>query len=180
MLTKKCGSTMFQMIGGNHEDRLQRFVDRHPNELCAGVFSLKDQLGYTNQYGWSSYTPFRSFSTVLVGDKGETAATHIPHNVMGRPIGGVNAARMVGTHLGRDMIFGHTHQFNVCTIPLFDGDKRTVISMPCFMQLGYTPKYAQNCSTGWSNGFIEIGDNGGKIDSVRYVSLTDLDTDNVQ
>jgi predicted phosphodiesterase len=158
----------FDMVMGNHEDRLSRFVNLHPAECNADGHALASLLRYDTH--WDHVTDYREYLKLT----NSLAVTHIPHNIMGRPIGGVNAARLAGTHLGCDLVFGHTHQFNVTTIPLFDGTKRTVVTMPCFMQAGYIPSYARNISRGWSNGIVTLSLKEQCIDSVSMLSLTDL------
>jgi hypothetical protein len=158
----------FTMVGGNHEDRLWRFMCKHPSEMSAeNPGDLKHLLKYDKH--WDAYYNYKEFFHGW-----GFQVTHIPHTVMGRPIGGSNASRTVGLHSGRDTLYGHCHTFQVLTVPLLNGAKRTVVSLPSFMEPGYVPPYAKNLMTGWSNGFVVIGHNDDGIDSVRYVSNTEL------
>jgi UDP-2,3-diacylglucosamine pyrophosphatase LpxH len=88
---------------GNHETRLQRYVDLHP-EIEESLSLEKDlelkRLGF-------DIIPYMSYKYI-----NDIGFTHIPFNKM-REISGVNITHKAQMVTIKSTVFGHTHEFHV-------------------------------------------------------------------
>lgn len=155
------------MIMGNHEDRWDRFRKQHPKILNS---SLEDMAAYTAYWGTiTKYREWMELDGVLY--------THIPHSIMGKPIGGVNATRSVAMQSTSNVVFGHTHTMNISNVPFIDGiGSRCALSAPAFMNDGNIEEYAKGLPTGWTYGCLLIRPQGKRRPfSYEYISMKDLE-----
>lgn len=158
------------MLMGNHEERFDRFKNSNPKQV--GHLAIESLLSYT-QY-WNDILPYKAW--VMLDD---ISYTHIPHTIMGKPIGGVTACRTVATSANSHVVFGHTHSLNVANQPFADGSgSRMAMSAPAFMNDKSIEPYAVNLPTGWTYGCLIIRPQGSRtLPSYEYISMADL-TDN--
>lgn len=159
----------FTMIMGNHEDRWNRFISKHPKILNEPI---EVQARYVNH--WGTIVGYRDWIT-----HDGIMYTHVPHTIMGKPIGGVNATRTIAAQSTSSVIFGHTHSMNVSNVPFIDGNgSRCAMSAPAFMNDGNVEEYAYGLPTGWTYGLLLVTPQGDKRPfSYEYVSMKDLENE---
>lgn len=159
-----CPSTF---IMGNHEERWERFTSRFPkitegwdNPVLHGICC------------WEKVVPYKDWVTI-----DGIQYTHVPHSIMGKPIGGVNACRTVALQSTSNVIFGHTHTMNVANVPFIDGvGSRCALSCPAFMNDGNIEGYARGLPTGWTYGLLLVRPQGPRRPfSYEYISMKDLE-----
>jgi hypothetical protein len=156
-------------IEGNHEARYARWAEANPSQ--ASVIDFRHIMGY-DQY-WDEIHRYKDWVTVDGIDY-----THIPHNVMGRPMGGVNLCRTVALQSQRHSIFGHSHSMNVANAPLLGSTNasRMALSGPAFMSEGHIEPYARGNQTGWIYGLLRVYPQAnGRPFGFDYVSMSQLE-----
>ncbi len=155
------------MIMGNHEDRWDRFRNQHPKVLNQRLETLAKYPNY-----WHEVVGYREWVEI-----DGVSYTHVPHTIMGKPIGGVNATRSVAMQSTTNVVFGHTHTMNVSNVPFIDGNgSRCALSAPAFMNDGHIEPYAKGLPTGWSYGCLLIRPQGPRRPfSYEYISMKDLE-----
>ncbi len=157
------------LLMGNHEDRFERWRNLNHKQYPFDYGSA-DIIAAPFEDAGIQYQvlPYKEYLDLELGDR-KVGLTHIPHNVMGKPIGGIHVANRVARESGYDTtVFGHTHQLQIATFPTVGGFKRTAISAPAFMPHGYIPSYAKGCATGWEYGCLVI-DSGINIVSSKWL-----------
>jgi calcineurin-like phosphoesterase family protein len=160
-----CGDRI--MLMGNHEQRWDRFKERFPKVL--DHVDIEEWLGYNKH--WDFIHPYKAWAEI-----DGLMYTHVPHTIMGKPVGGANACRTVAMQSTKSVIFGHTHTLNVATIPFINGvGQRMAMSVPAFMNDGNVEPYAAGLPTGWAYGITLIRPQGPeRLPSYEYVSMEDL------
>lgn len=135
---------------GNHEERLDRAI----MEQDAGVGSVinPNSLFRFDQY-WdqiAEYKEYIEYQDILM--------THCPTNTMGNPITGVTRGRSICFQTIQNILYGHTHSFDVTTLGLVGNQNRvvTALNLPCFMDKGHVEEYATGSTTKWTYGFIVL------------------------
>ena len=88
------------MILGNHEDRIDRFVDENPE--LDGTLKISD-LNF-KAFGWQE-VPYKSNKVI----DGIYYAHHFPSGIMGSAISGENIARSILTKHKVSATVGHSH-----------------------------------------------------------------------
>ncbi len=81
-----CGDRI--MLMGNHEQRWDRFKERFPKVL--DHVDIEEWLGYNKH--WDFIHPYKAWAEI-----DGLMYTHVPHTIMGKPVGGANACRTVAT-----------------------------------------------------------------------------------
>ena len=155
------------MLMGNHEQRWDRFRDRFPKIL--DHVDIADWLRYKDWWDViHNYKKWVNIDGLLY--------THVPHTIMGKPVGGINACRSVAMQSTKSVIFGHTHTLNVATVPFISGKgQRLAMSVPAFMNDGNIEPYAVDLPTGWAYGLMVIRPQGQeRLPSYEYISMEDL------
>ena len=109
---------------GNHEERIVRAVEKHPE--LEGFLSL-DSLNYEH-YGWE-VVPFKDVITI-----DGIAYSHFFYNPMtGRPYAGENALLRL-KHIGHSFSMGHQQQHLTAQRALSNGTRqRALISGSCYL-----------------------------------------------
>ena len=151
---------------GNHEERLFRWVNQHPE-----VVDLVEEFLYQplKDYGWTT-SPYGEF--YFIGDVG---FTHVPMNGMGRPYGGMNSETSIARDALHDIVYGHTHKRVDKTFPKMGNKKITVLNLGCALPNGHVENYAKHSLTGWSYGAYLIDISCGRISSQSWISMETLE-----
>lgn len=137
---------------GNHENRINRVIDRDP--VLEGTIGTADLM--SKEYGWEEH----AFLDVV-----EIAGVHFSHyftsGVMGRPIGGKNAARAMIMEKGASCVAGHSHLFDYSVQPDINGVNKHGLVVGVFQD--YDSKFAGPANKMWRRGVavlnnVEKGD----------------------
>jgi predicted MPP superfamily phosphohydrolase len=163
-LTHKCRKVITL---GNHEARLWTYENNNPAiwGMATGIYT--DILTAT---GWE-YHKYGAYVDIA-GIK----ATHVPFNVMGKPVGGETACKQIADKSLRDVVFGHTHKLDVWNSAKFgDSISVTAFNGGCFMPDGYVPAYSQDTRKEFWYGAHIIMVRNGRIKSIKSWHMSELE-----
>lgn len=151
---------------GNHEYRVERLEELAPN-LAGTLTTQRDQ--FFTRYRWK-ITPYRHW-LFFEG----VGFTHVPMSIMQKPIGGRYPENTIGNQSTHSIVFGHTHRFNHVSVPKIGiNNSITVTNAGSAMPYGYTPKYTDGATTGYTYGVVDLRVRGGRVESVNLISMLDL------
>lgn len=156
---KKLYAPRLIALGGNHEARVDRYVNDHPE--LAGL--LNQDVSQAAQQGWEWY-PFLTPVTVL----GITCC-HYFHNQMGKPIGGVNLARILLQKLYTSAICGHSHIWNHYSDVDITGKRLHGLVAGCYF--GHEEPYAKQSNARWERCLTllhEVENGDYTLEKLRY------------
>lgn len=160
------GEIPHDIIYGNHEHRMERYEELAPN-LTGTVCILRDQMFARYRWRWTPYRHWLFFEGV--------GFTHVPHTVMGKPIGGKFPENIIANEATHSIVFGHTHRYNhVTRAKIGVNNSVTITNVGSAMPHGYTPKYTDGVTTGYTYGIVELRLHGGRVESARLISLLEL------
>ena len=131
------------MIHGNHEDRIDRFVDENPE--LEGKMSISD-LQF-KEYGWQE-VPFKQIKIV----SGVHYVHYLPNGIMGRAISGENIARSILNKHKVSATVGHCHLLDYAVATLPNGKKLQALSAGCY--LTHPEFFAKDTQHMWWSGII--------------------------
>lgn len=156
------------MTGGNHDIarilRAEQFAPHVAGMMQAEFYGVMDAHGIR----------VHDFGAYL--DIGGVLFTHIPLNIMGRPMGGMQATATVGRQSTQDVIFGHTHRASVHMAPKVNGDAVRVFEVGCFLPDGYKAKtYAKHSLGGWSYGACELLIHRGNVRGWSFIPMSEIE-----
>lgn len=151
------------MLGGNHEDRIRRYVDTYPE---MEEYMMLSDLGYED-FGWT-VVPFKEIIEVA----GFAFSHHFPSGVMGRPIGGENHAATLVNKLHTSAVAGHSHLLGYAQRTNAYGDKLHGIVAGCWTHPEYVEDWCRNIVHLWYHGIIILeGVKQGDFEEMRVLSM---------
>ena len=150
---------------GNHEFRISRLAEVDPDGFSSivdynEIIAPPEYWDVVVEYGYG----------VMVND---VYYTHIPINKTGRPMAPTAIARQSKGHI----CFGHTHSFDVKTVPqISEGNSvRMVMNAPALLPQNEKEHYCKMSTTGWAYGLIKMRPNGpDQLPSYEYITTEDL------
>lgn len=116
-INKKTYQPDFIFLHGNHEERLDRFIQDFPKFEKAFVYGAEERSDLV--------VPYRHYV-----DIGGVLFTHIPHN-KARPISSVYGARKVLQAMDKSVVWGHTHMLDFATSTRIGGDQIYGLNVGC-------------------------------------------------
>jgi hypothetical protein len=155
------------MTLGNHEDRINRVVNENP--ILEGAISL-DDLKF-EEFGWQVY-PYQVPYTL-----GGVAFCHsFATGVSGRPIGGVNHARMLCNKLHSSAVVGHSHLVDWSEGARVDGTKFFGLVCGCYSHPDQKEGWNRGTEYLWWRGVFELIDldGDGYYDEMRQITMRKL------
>lgn len=122
---------------GNHEDRVLRHVEQHPQwEGSVGIsdFALED-------FGWHVYDFLD-----IVAVEGVNFSHYLTSGVMGTPISGDNTAKRIVSVLRGSGVVGHSHLLQVYTDTTRTGQRHWGLVAGCYFEhdIGYVDESTQH------------------------------------
>jgi hypothetical protein len=151
------------MLHGNHEDRIDRFVDENPE--LDGTLKISD-LNF-KQYGWQE-VPYKQ-NKVL---NGVYYAHHFPSGILGSAISGENIARTLLTKHKVSATVGHSHLLDYATSTLPNGKKLHALSAGCY--LNHKEHFARDTQHMWWSGIIvkrEVVNGSYNMETIDYNAI---------
>jgi hypothetical protein len=124
-------------LGGNHENRLDKYVNDNPEML--GV--LNQDASKAAEQGWE-WHPFMEKVTI----EGITFC-HYFHNGIGKPLGGVMPARTLTQKLYTSTVSGHSHIWNHYSDVTATGRRINGLVAGCYF--GHEEAYARHSNATW-------------------------------
>ena len=125
---------------------------------------------FFNRYRWR-ITPYRHW-LFMEG----VGITHVPHSIMQKPIGGRYPENTIGNQATHSIIFGHTHRNNSVTVPKIGiNNAITITNVGSAMPHGYTPKYTDGATTGYTYGIHDLRLRGGRVEGGSFISMLELE-----
>jgi len=151
---------------GNHEARLYDYEDANPEVYGMMQHAYEEIL---HKFGWG-ITPYRAYKTI-----DDVDFTHVPMNMMNRPIGGKNPCNIISRDSIKDICFGHTHGLGY-QINHKLGDQRSVRAFNggCFMPDDYMPAYAKNSQKEFWSGVHLLKIINGKLNVCESITMLEL------
>lgn len=151
---------------GNHEYRLDRFEDNHPQIQGMLTGKLDDLL---SERDWAS-KPYREYQMIS-----GVGFIHIPINAGGKPYGGKMSAHAIARDAMFSIVHGHTHvRQSTHVAKLGRSQLVSVISPGCALPPGHVEPYAQHSATGWFWGATCLTIRDGVILDENSVSMETL------
>ena len=155
-------------LEGNHEHRLKRTLNNHPE--MEGLIDFKDfQLdrNYDEVIEYYGQTPG------VVQVDGVSYAHYFISGVMGRPIGGEHPAYSCITKLGSSATCGHIHTRDFSMRSDINGDKKR-LGLVCGVYQDYDADWAGRINRLWWRGVVvKRNVEGGNYDH-QWISLESL------
>lgn len=132
-----CGKPQIIFFEGNHEERLERYLDYNPN--WEGMLEYSIYLRFKERN--IKFIPFGKTWNI-----GKLYFTHGPYVIE-------HHAKKVVKAYGRSVIYGHTHTFQAHTdvSPIDVHDVHTATSIGCLCSKN--PDYMKNRPSAWVHGF---------------------------
>lgn len=131
------------MLLGNHEFRIERGIQIHP-ELDGAIST--DDLEY-REYGWEVY-PYR----LVVEINGVFYSHNFPSGVKGEAISGINIAASLVTKNMVSTTVGHSHLLDWCVRPIPNRTNILGLSAGCYIDDPSSFEYAASTSYMWWSG----------------------------
>lgn len=154
------------VVEGNHEDRVYRFQDLHPEADGMFVSALHDVFA---RYDWRT-KPYGEF--LFIGGVG---FVHAPKTIMGRAYGGKNSEQQIGNDALFSIVWGHTHRSVFKQVPKIGPSQHIeVLNLGSAMPQGYIASYAGTATTGWTYGIYDLELRGGHIVGHRFIGMDSL------
>ncbi len=154
-------------LDGNHEYRVERYEEMAPT-LAGTMVVLREQM--FARYRWRT-TPYRQWLFIE-----GVGMTHVPHNIMNKPVGGRYPENTIGNQSTHSICSAHTHRFNHVTVPKIGvNNSITITNVGSAMPWGYVAKYAAGATTGLTYGIVEMKMRGGRVEDCAMISMLELE-----
>lgn len=154
------------LVLGNHEDRISRATQIHPE--LEGAIGLHD-LKYKD-FGWE-VLPYN----IPIEIDGVWYCHTFPSGVRGEPISGMNVAASLLAKLMTSCTVGHNHLFDYAIRALPSGQKVHGLSAGCFLDENQHEKYAAAVEYLWARGLVyKHNVSKGQYD-LEFISLSRLE-----
>lgn len=161
------GSIPIHILEGNHEHRVVRFENMHPETNGLWKAQLDDLWA---RYDWRAL-PFGEY-LFLHG----VGFTHAPMTIMGRPYGGKYSENQIGNDAIFSIVYGHTHRSAFRRAPKIGPSQSIeVLNLGSAMPDNYVARYAGTASTGWTYGVFDLSLQSGHIRDHRFISMRQLE-----
>lgn len=156
------------MLGGNHEEgRINKVTQMHPE--LHGTISIED-LKFSN--AWDEYIAYKDIGFV----EGFAFSHYFVSGLMGRPIGGENAAKALLAKQGMSCIAGHSHLLDFAVRTRADGKKMMGLVGGCYVHPDMVEGWNANTAALWWNGVTMLKDvDNGWAEDVQFVSQATLE-----
>lgn len=154
---------------GNHEARLWTYENNNPAiwGMATGIY-----LDILKSTGWEHYKYGEYVNVAGVN------FTHVPFNVMGKPVGGETACKQIADKSLRDIVFGHSHKLDVWNAAKFgDSVSVTAFNGGCFMPNAYVPAYSKDTRKEFWYGAHILTIANGRLRSIKSWHITELEND---
>jgi hypothetical protein len=130
---------------GNHEDRLSRYLEKHPQ--LVGQLDVAEDLGL-REFDFTDVVPYRSYL--------EIEGVQFTHAVMhgsAQPYGGKYAVMRSLEASAKSVVFAHLHRKEAINLKRH-GDNTLIQGLSCGAFLDEIPEYARGGLTPWWLGTI--------------------------
>lgn len=155
-------------LQGNHEERLDRYLEKDPT--FQGHVSIRNDLNLDSRN--ITWVPYRTYL-----DIDGVGFTHIPHSAMG-PIGSsglqVSVCKKALQYVDGDVVFGHTHKLEVGHRTLVRGSQNIAINVGNFLSSD-GEEYMEGRLSDWWSGIVELDISSG-IQGHKAISRKQLES----
>lgn len=155
------------MVLGNHcQGRIEKVTQIHPE--LHGTISV-DDLKYKE--AWDDVVAYKDIAFV----EGFAISHYFVSGLMGRPIGGENAAKALLAKQGMSSIAGHSHLLDYAIRTRADGKKMMGLVGGCYVHPDMVEGWNANTAALWWNGVTMLrGVDSGWADDVQFISQQTL------
>jgi len=152
-------------LKGNHEHRLDRYLDKNP-VLDGSEISLEHNLKLSTRE-WR-VVPYKEHY-VLNG----IAFTHVPISNNGFPVGGKYICQRALDLYNYSIVFGHTHRLEVANKHRHGGEHlQQSLNCGCFFE--HTPEYVRGAATDYWRGLTVLQVNQNMRFDMQTISMSEL------
>lgn len=156
-------------LEGNHCDRLNRYLEYDPT--FQDFINIPKDLNLEGR--GIQWVPYREYYFI-----GKTGFTHIPFNSM-KPISGsgltVSVAKKCLQYCDFDVVFFHTHRFEIAHSTGASGERRMAVNGGCLLH-SEGEDYAKGCTSDWWRGLVDFKIVDGKMASVQATEISLLES----
>lgn len=157
----------FHFIYGNHEYRLDRYIEQHPE--LQGAMDIERDLDLKS-YG-AEVTKYHEYAL-----HNNIMFQHIPFAKNGRPISGMNIARKALMLTNHSIVFGHTHCLNVESMHR-TGSMHLQQALNCGCFFEHQPDYVAGAPTDYWRGVCILHNYSPMRFDLETISLRRLQTE---
>ena len=151
-------------VKGNHENRLDRYLDSDP--VFAGVVSIEEDLKLVER-GWGVVDYKEDY--IIDG----VSFTHIPINAMGKAIGNPTVSQKALRLYANSVVFGHTHTFDHAGEHKRNSKHlNQALSVGCFFE--HVDEYAIGSKTDYWRGIVELNVYSTNRFDIKTVAMSQL------
>lgn len=162
------------MTFGNHEFRVDRFINKNP--AFEHLIDISKSMGLTdpnivgiNIFEICEYKKYYKY--------GDFVFTHVPIDGAGKPIASMMAASRILGRSKHHVVYGHTHKFSISNLPLLGNENEVIYAIEAgsFLNQDHIESYAEGFNTGWSYNILELESNGPcKTPNINLVTVERL------
>lgn len=154
---------------GNHEERLERYVDMNP--VIEGHVNVLSDLRLAE----------RGFEVVRYGqyiELGDVLFTHIPFSGNGKPYSSSATTTSLGKRIlqttNKSVVYGHTHKLEVATVTRRNADMLYAINVGCYTADTPEPYAANLVDDSW-RGVVHLELNtAGQLSRMAFVNKEEI------
>jgi hypothetical protein len=151
-------------IEGNHEERLERYLDYNP--VVKGSMGVEKDLKLKAR-GWK-FVRFKNDISIS-----GISFTHIPISGSGKPIGNPSVARKALSLYNNSVVFGHTHTLDHSAEHRRGAPHlNQALAVGCFFE--HIDEYAKGSKTDYWRGIVELNAYHKNRFDITTVSMSNL------
>ncbi len=149
---------------GNHEERVPKWENNHPETAGVLVKQMRDAFGDWKLHPYGEYFMCKGVGFI-----------HVPINEMGREYGGKTAEQRIANDATFDIVFGHSHKRRDFLAPkLGKNNSVRILNLGSALPDGVIENYAKISSTGWSYGCFLLDIYNKRIQDTQFITMKTL------
>lgn len=149
---------------GNHEDWVERYVEKHPELYGADLWNIHKAIGLDTIGSSILYAPYKYCVNV-----NNIAFTHVPISGNTQPISGKYVVHRAADMFNCHIVFGHTHRLEMVHKKRHGASLQLSLSCGNFFET--MPKYAKGSLNPWWKGLIMLHQDGGDRVDVQTIAF---------
>ena len=150
---------------GNHEERLERYIDLNP--------VIEDHVNVIHDL----HLEDRGFNVIRYGqyvEIGEILFTHIPFAGNGKPFSSTalttSMAKRVLQTMNKSVVYGHTHKLEVATLTRRNSEMLYAINVGCYTADMPEPYAVNSVDESWRGVVHLVTNQDGKLTSMQFIT----------
>lgn len=153
------------MCLGNHEDRINRWLDQQPK-----LQGFLDMSALNFDHYWDKVVDFQEILKL----EGFIFSHHFASGLMNRPIGGMNPAGTMVNKLHQSAVAGHSHIFDVKAARRPDRSRFWCFHAGCFVSQSMVERWNKGSEVLWDRGVLWLNSVSKGDCSFEWVRMEDM------